>query len=154
MHHRTERYIIALAFGGSGDVAWRSLPVHGKGRHKCYGETMMRPLTNKERDFIAQIGEKLGGSEGAQLLADAKNASAISATVDSSRIQFEIPGYERPKYKGQRRYGVEGKMLDQDGAELSVLLHADENGRLFELEFIRWGEGDLINPDWNTLKLY
>jgi hypothetical protein len=115
---------------------------------------MKRPLTSEERDLIARIAEKLGGSEGAQLLADSKNASAMSGTADSSRVLFEIPGYERPAYKGQHPYGVEGKMLDQDGAELSVLLHADENGRLFELEFIRWGEGNLIAPDWSTLKLY
>ena len=115
---------------------------------------MKRPLTNEERDFMVRIGERLGGNEGAQLLADAKNASVMSATADSSRIQFEIPGYERPDYKGQHPYGVEGKMLDRDGAELSVLLHADENGRLFELEFIRWGEGNLISPNWKTLQLY
>lgn len=115
---------------------------------------MKRPLTNEERDLIARIGERLGGSEGAQLLADAKDASAISVTADSSRIQFDIPGYDRPDYKDQHPYGVEGKMLDQDGAELSVLLHADENGRLFELEFIRWGKGNLISPNWKTLQLY
>ncbi len=45
-------------------------------------------------------------------------------------------------------------MLDKDGAELSVLLHADENGRLFELEFVRWDEGPLVGPEWGTLKLY
>lgn len=115
---------------------------------------MKRPLTNGERALVARIGEKLGGNEGAQLLADLENASAVTATEDGSRIQFEIRGYDRPPYKGQHPFGVEGKVQDEDGAELSVLLHADENGRLFELEFIRWGEGDLINPDWDTLQLY
>jgi len=115
---------------------------------------MKRSLTNDERDFIVRIAQKLGGSEGAQLLADMQNADAIPATGDSSRIQFEIPGYERAAYNGQHPYGVEGKMLDQDGVELSILLHADANGRLFELELLRWGEGDLIHPDWNTLELY
>jgi hypothetical protein len=115
---------------------------------------MRRPLAGEEQDFIARVAEKLGGRNGSQLLADAKSASAISETADSSRILFEIPGYMRPDYKGQHPYGVEGKMLDQDGVELTLLLHADENGRLLELEFIRWGEGNLINPNWNTLKLY
>jgi hypothetical protein len=114
---------------------------------------MNRPLTEDERDFIVRLGEKLGGSEGIQLLADVKIASAKASTPNESRILFEIPGYERPAYMGQRPYGIEGKMRDRDGAELTVLLHADENGRLFELEFIRWGEGDLIGPDWKTLKL-
>lgn len=115
---------------------------------------MKRSLTDEEKNLIRQISEKLSGSEGGQLLVDLKNASAVPATADNARIQFEISGYERPPYKGQHPYGVEGKMLDEDGAELSVLLHADENGRLFELEFIRWGEGNLINPNWSTLKLY
>lgn len=115
---------------------------------------MKRPLTKDERDLIARIGEKLNTIERAQLLADATNASAVSATEDNSRIQFEISGYERPDYAGQHPFGAEGKMLDEDGTELSVLLHADKNGRLFELEFIRWGDGTLINPNWATLKLY
>jgi len=92
--------------------------------------------------LMAHIGAKLGGgSQGAQLLADLETASAISATEDGSGVQFYIAGYDRPLYKGQFPYGVEGKMLDQDGAAMSVLLHADENRRLFEPEFIRWGEG-------------
>jgi hypothetical protein len=45
-------------------------------------------------------------------------------------------------------------MFDKDGADLTVLLHADKNGRLLELEFIRWGEGDLLGQKWETLTLY
>jgi hypothetical protein len=115
---------------------------------------MKRSLTNEERELIARISEKLDGSEGARLLSDLENASAVPATEDGSRIQFDISGYDRPPYKGQHPFDVEGRMLDQDGAEISVLLHADENGRLFELEFIRWGEGDLIGPNWGTLQLH
>jgi hypothetical protein len=47
----------------------------------------------------------------------------------------------------------EGRMLDSDGTELSVLLHADENGRLLELEFMRWDSSDLLGPNWETLRL-
>jgi hypothetical protein len=43
--------------------------------------------------------------------------------------------------------------LDSDGIELSVLLHADENGRLLELEFMRWDSSDLLGPNWETLRL-
>lgn len=115
---------------------------------------MTRSLTIGERELIFMIGERLGGSEGAQLLDDLKNASALPETVDNSRIQFEILGYERPAYDGQHPFGIEGKMFDRDGAELSVLLHADQNERLFELEIIRWDEGTLISPNWSTLKLF
>lgn len=44
-------------------------------------------------------------------------------------------------------------MLDGDGVDLSVLLYADENGHLLELEFIRWDASDLVGPQWNTLTL-
>ncbi|WP_162579839.1 DUF6984 family protein [Variovorax sp. PBS-H4] len=59
----------------------------------------------------------------------------------------------RPPHRGQHPFGVEGRMLDSDGTKLSVLLHADENGRLLELEFIRWDSGDLLGPRWETLSL-
>jgi hypothetical protein len=116
--------------------------------------SMTRPLTHDERRLIVDIANKLGGMEGTQLLADVENATASPATPDGSRVTFEIAGYVRPKYRGQHPYRVEGLMLDGDGAELSVVLHADENGRLLELEFIRGAEGDLIAPNWNTLKLF
>ena len=45
-------------------------------------------------------------------------------------------------------------MLDSDGEELSVLLHADENGHLLEVEFIRWDSGGLLGPRCETLALY
>lgn len=66
---------------------------------------------------------------------------------------FEIAGYKRPMYRGQHPFGVEGRMLDSDGVEVSVLLHVDENGRLLELELIRWDSKDLLGPRWETLRL-
>lgn len=71
-----------------------------------------------------------------------------------SRIVFEIDGYLRPPYRGQHAYKVEGKVLDRDRAEVSVVLYADENNRLLELEFIRWDGGQIIDLDWETLQLY
>ena len=115
---------------------------------------MTRPLTLEETSLITKIAERLGDVEGRKLTADMQNARAQALADDGSRIVFEIAGYERPPYRGQHPFGVEGKMLDDDGTELSVLLHADENGRLLELEFIRWGPGPLISPNWPTLKLH
>jgi hypothetical protein len=112
-----------------------------------------RPLTDNERDLISRAAEKLGDGGGERLLTDMESAVATPATADGSRIMFEIAGYKRPPYRGQHPFGVEGQMRDRDGTELSVLLHADENGRLLELEFVRWGDGDLIDPDWSTLSL-
>jgi hypothetical protein len=112
----------------------------------------MRPLTNDETTLITNFASKLNEAERMQLLEDLKNCSATRATRDGSRVVFDIAGYERPPYHGQHPFGVEGRMLDSDGTELSVLMHADENGRLLELEFIRWDSGDLLGPLWGTLQ--
>jgi len=107
---------------------------------------IIRPLTSEEWRLIACFASRLHDTERAKLLDDLGSASATSGTPDGSRVVFHIAGYERPRYQGQHPFGVEGRMLDSDGAELSVLLHADENGRLLELEFIRWDSCDLLGP--------
>lgn len=45
-------------------------------------------------------------------------------------------------------------MLDADGAEISVVLYADENGRLLELEYVRWGGGALLDPQVDSLRVW
>lgn len=114
----------------------------------------MRPLTFSEKQVIRSIAERLSGPEREQLLADSEHALAEAVTEDGSRIMFAILGYERPSYRGQHAFGVEGSVTDRDGAELSVLLHADENGRLFELEIVRFDDGPVVGPDWSTLRLW
>jgi hypothetical protein len=114
----------------------------------------MRPLTYEEKSLVAKFAGKLGFERRRQLLEDVENASAEWGTPDGSRILFAISGYVRPPYLGQHLFPVEGKMLDRDGDELSVLLYADENDRLLELEFIRWDSKDVIGPSWDTLKLF
>ncbi|MDR6537127.1 hypothetical protein J2739_002900 [Variovorax soli] len=103
--------------------------------------------------LIVNFANRLEEGERSQLLEDLEKASAAPATPDGSRVMFFIAGYERPQYRGQHPFGVEGRMLDSDGTELSVLLHADENGRLLELEFLRWDSFDLLGPNWKTLRL-
>jgi len=114
----------------------------------------MRSLTCEEKNLIASFASKLGQIECDQLLSDLRNATVSSINSDSSCIIFEIAGYQRPPYDGQHLFSVEGKMLDRDGAEVTVLLYADQNNRLLELEFIRWESGALLEPLWNTLEIY
>jgi len=114
---------------------------------------IVRPLTAEERSLVRRIADRLGGDEGAQLRADLENATARAVIADGSIVEFDISGYERPAWRGQHPFRVEGTMVDRDGAELEVVLHADENGRLLELEIIRYDPGDLIAPDWSTLEL-
>lgn len=115
---------------------------------------MKRSLTDAEEAVIRRVAEKLPKEQQRRLLDDLAHARAEPATPDGARIVFDISGYQRPPYRGQHSFGVEGELLDKDGEKLSFDLFADGNNRLFELELIRWGEGDLIDPDWSTLKLY
>jgi len=61
------------------------------------------------------------------------------------RIAARLPDAERVRLLA---------LLDRDGTKVTILLHADENGRLFEMELIRWDEQPLVAPDWRTLELY
>ena len=115
---------------------------------------IMRDLTSSEKNLIRSIALRLPNEEGSQLLLDMAQATAVSIPCDGSRVIFNISGYQRPAYRGQHPFPVEGKVRDQDGSELSVLLYADENGRLLELELVRFDEGDVIEPDWSTLRLW
>ena len=115
---------------------------------------MTRSLTSAEIRVITQVAEQLPNDQRQRLLDDLGQASAAPATDDGARVLFEISGYRRPPYRGQRSFGVEGELLDSDGTKLTFELYADENGHLLELELIRWGEGNLICPNWNTINLY
>jgi hypothetical protein len=47
---------------------------------------------------------------------------------------------------------IDALVLDADGAKLSVVLAEDENGRLYELQLIRYAQGAVLGPDWTTLR--
>src|SRR5216683_2103044 len=115
---------------------------------------MKRRLTEMETKVIRRVAEKLPKDLQQQLLTDLVHSQAEDATPDGSRVVFHISRYQHAPYRGQHSYGVEGDLVDKDGETLSFDLFADENGRLLELEVIRWAGGPLIEPDWDTLKLY
>ncbi len=114
---------------------------------------MIRHLSKTEKKVLCTIARSLDIDEQAQLLNDIEKCFIINEENSKFLIQFGIAGYERPVYKGQHTYGVEGKVKDKDGATLTVLLFADENNRLLELELIRWSEKDeaIIEPQWESL---
>ena len=114
----------------------------------------MRPLNLIERNLINRFAEKLTGGSRAQLIDDLTKAAVESATDDGSRVMFEISGYERPPYKGQHAFEVEGRLVDADGTDITVSLYADEIDQLYELELVRWDPWKIIDPDWKTLTLY
>ncbi|WP_146075477.1 DUF6984 family protein [Achromobacter xylosoxidans] len=115
---------------------------------------MTRQLLQEEWNVIRAVAEKLPIDRKNRLLADLELATAYSFLPDNSIIKFNIAGYNRPPRGGQDSFGVEGELLDRDGTRVGLILFADKNDRLLELELIRWGDGDLIGPKWETLKLY
>ncbi|MFP3566930.1 DUF6984 family protein [Paraburkholderia sp. SIMBA_030] len=114
---------------------------------------MRRELTDSEQTFIREIAARLGSVDGATLMSDLENATAEPTLDDGSMIYFHINGYDRPKERGQHTYPYEGTVKDADGAAVDVLLFADPAGRLYQLEYLRWGDGPLQEPDWTSLKI-
>ena len=146
------------AWDGPGRRGPIRIPSHAASRwpHQCRDDlsaTMTRPLTRQERELIDRIAERLDERQRRQLLDDAAVATAEAVNDDGSIIRFYLEGYERPPYRGQHAVPVEGVVEDADGASITVLLHQDENDRLYELEFVRYDDGDLMAPKWDTLKL-
>ncbi len=111
-----------------------------------------RPLTPAERGFIRAVAAQLEPSRQQRLEGDLDRAEAHPAP-DGARIAFFIDGYERPPYRGQHTYGIDGQVLDADGAVLTVILYADENDHLLEMELIRWDPQSPLGPNWATLRL-
>lgn len=114
----------------------------------------MRPLSESEINVVKGVAERLLPPYSQRLLDDLAIASTTSPDTGASIVQFVLAGYERPAYEGQHSYGVEGRVNDQDGSELMFVLHADANGRLLELELVRFDEGDVVAPNWSTLRFW
>ena len=107
----------------------------------------------EERILIERYAANLPEKEALQLLSDL-NSSTIQDSSTNCRRMFDIAGYVRPLNGGQHAFNVEGKVLDKDGADVSVVLYADKNNRLLELEFIRWDGEKVVGLQWNTLQIY
>jgi hypothetical protein len=99
------------------------------------------------------IADALSPQQSQTVKADLEKSSVVEAAADGSRFLFNIDGYQRSKYLGQHALPVEGTMSDRDGVDLHVLLHVDENERLFELELVRWAEGPVIEPNWSSFRV-
>jgi hypothetical protein len=115
---------------------------------------MLRQLTTHEADAVRRVAERLPAPTRQQLLQDLERAAVDMQRSSPGRIVFSVTGYVRPRHSGQHSFGVAGKLVDRDGAELAFDVYADQDNRLLELELIRWGEGEPIDPDWSTLTLY
>lgn len=115
---------------------------------------IMRSISRFEQQLIGGVAERVPSSDGARLRADMMAATATDVVLDGSRVSFSLDGYDSPDYEGQHPFPVEIRLCDSDGSELTAVLYADGNGRLYELEMIRWDGGPLVSPDPGTLKFY
>jgi len=113
----------------------------------------MRPLKDSElfalRWFAARVDELQRDS----LLKDLQHASAREIRDDQLLIEFDLAGYSRPESAARRAMPIDAAVLDADGALLNVALSTDENGRLLDLEVLRFDEKPVAGPDWSTLRL-
>ena len=115
---------------------------------------MKRPVSSTESYLVAQVAARLPETEQRQILSDLAASVAEPLNPSETIIEFHISGYERPVPREQKLYPIEGRTLDQDGSEVIVLVYADSNGRLLELEVLRVLPGPLIGPNWNALEFY
>lgn len=117
------------------------------------GSNPARELRLEESEAIRQMANRLTDSERAQIAEDLRCAYVLTSESQPGWIVLGLRGYERPAFRGQRPFGVDGRMLDTDGAEITVVLHADANGRLLEIELIRWDEREPIAPQWSSFEV-
>ena len=113
----------------------------------------MRQLTPEERQALLALAQGMEINKKDRFLSDVEDCSVEEATSDGSRLVFHLANYQRPPYRGQHAYLVEGSLKDSDDTDISVLLHADENDRVLELELIKWGEARIVGPNWETFKV-
>lgn len=113
---------------------------------------MIRALTDDEKSFIRGVAARLDSDACKRLMNDLSLAQVEAELADGELICFCLDGYEHPHRGGQGLYPVEGEVRDADGSLISLLLFADPADRLYELEYLRWGDGPLQRPNWSTLK--
>jgi hypothetical protein len=113
----------------------------------------VRTLSPAEREALIKLSAGMDAKAREQFLRDIETASVTSATADGSRLTFYLKDYERPKYRGQHAYPVEGQVKDADGSTLTVALYADHNDRLLELELIKYESRAVVRPNWSTFQV-
>ena len=112
-----------------------------------------RPLNAAETSLIRWFAEQLGEPGRQSLLSDLGNATAEEIDDLHVTIRFEIDGYLRPSLIVERPLPIDAAVVDADGAILSVVLVLDQNGRLLQLDVLRFESGQVLGPDWRTLRV-
>ncbi len=98
-------------------------------------EPKPREFSQEELAFLEAVIEKLSVNAAQRIESDIRIAQVVP---EGDFLSVNLPGYERPDYKGHYNLPVEGKMRAADGGAVSVLVNMDENDRLLAVEFIYW----------------
>jgi hypothetical protein len=114
----------------------------------------MRELKAVEKLIVRTLAEKLDPMQRDQLLSDIAHAQVEPLNDSGTILRFHITGYSRPVPEGDQLFPVEAKAKDLDGADLEITLHHDRNGRLLDLEIIRWESGPFVEPRMESLVVY
>ena len=107
----------------------------------------LRTLHAHERLLIEAVAAVLPAEPAAQLRVDV----GVAMAVDESTllVGFVLAGHARPTPPGDHPYPVEIEVPDADGEALSIILFADEDGRLLQMEIIRWDDEAVRAPKWD-----
>lgn len=82
------------------------------------------------------IKDSLGELEASELQRDIEGARVVQISPDNTVFQFDVTGYRRPCYSGQKPYSMQLFGTTDDGRKVAVILFKDRNCRLLELEII------------------
>jgi len=113
------------------------------------GEHHSRLFSVEERAFLEGVAEKLPPESSERFCHDIQMAQV---RPDGDFLDVDLPGHQRPDYRGHRNLPFEGKMRDVEGGAMTVIVNMDQNDRLLSVEFIFW-EDDGVVPDWTTLTI-
>jgi hypothetical protein len=110
----------------------------------------MRPLTSVESNLVRWFADRVDELRRRRLLDDLERATADDE--DFPIVRFHVAGYARPANTLEHTVPVDAVVRDADGATVLVELLEDDNARLYKLQVHRCASGDLVAPDWTTLR--
>lgn len=86
------------------------------------------------------------------LLHDLQKARFVPMNEDGTILEATYVDYVRPD-QAENQFGPVGTVLDADGYEIDILVYWDRNRRLAEIELMKKGENDTVQPIWDTMKV-
>jgi hypothetical protein len=112
----------------------------------------LRPISPVEEQIVHWFAKRVADPQGQSLLWGLDTSTVEEVRDEHLSIMFHLKSYARPPGPIVRPVPVDAMVQDADGAKLAATLFTDENGRLLELEVLRFEPGPVLRPDWATLR--